>query len=748
MLMLSAGAQETTIKGKVVDAVTYDNISGVQVSIENTSYQIITNATGDFEFSGEDLPFGNQVLHFSKNSYVELRLPVIIEEGIEKNLDLVLLQTDLNDEQLQISTISLSDDELNDDEANVDNIAGLLQASRDVFLNAAAFDFSQTFFRPRGYDSEHGKVLINGIEMNKIFTGRPQWSNWGGLNDVQRNQVFSMGLSPSEVSFGGLAGTTNIIMRASQYSRGGRISYAFANRSYNGRIMGSYSSGELSKGWAYSVSASRRFAEEAYNDGTLYDANAFYVSVEKKFNETHSLNFTGLYTPNIRGKSSPNTQEVIDLKGRRYNAYWGYQDGEIRNSRVREIKEPVLMLNHFWTISEKMEINNNLLFQFGKIGNSRIDYGGTRLVMLGDQESFVGGGANPDPTYYQKLPGYFLRFTDNPNFEAAFRARDDFVKNGQLDWAKLYEANQSAGYTIYALSEDRNDDKLISANSIISSELNANISLNSKLSFTSLNSHNFASVKDLLGGNGYLDVDFFAEGDAETSLGDRAQSDLQDPNRIVGVDEPYKYNFELKANTAEAFAQLQFNYSKTDFYAGVNLSQTTYQRNGLFQNGNYPENSLGESEKLQFTGFGVKAGGTYRLTGRHLFTINAAHLAKPPNLRNSFSNSRQNNETVLGLDTEKIYSADLSYRYRVPKLKARLTGYFTQINDATEISFYYADGLSGLGRTSTTAFVQEILTGIGKRHLGAEFGVESQVTTTIKLKAAAAVGQYTYSNNP
>ncbi|HEY9184854.1 MAG TPA: carboxypeptidase-like regulatory domain-containing protein, partial [Salegentibacter sp.] len=432
--LFSVGAQEALLKGKLVDAVTYKKIPGVVVIIENTSHKKISNDKGNFEFLGEDLPKGNQVLQFSKEGYVKLRLPVIIEPGVEKDLDLIPFQPDLLQEQLQISTISLSADELNEDEASVDNISGLLQASRDVFLNAAAFDFSQTFFRPRGYDSAHGKVLINGIEMNKIFTGRPQWSNWGGLNDVQRNQVFSMGLSPSEVSFGGLAGSTNIIMRASRYSRGGRISYAFANRSYNGRIMASYSSGELPKAWAYSVSVSRRFAEEAYKDGTLYDANAFFIAVEKKFNETHSLNFTGIYTPNIRGKSSPNTQEVFELKDRRYNAYWGYQDGEIRNSRLREIKEPVFMFNHFWTVSDKTEINNNVLFQFGKTGNSRIDYGGTRLVMLGDQESFIGGGANPDPTYYQKLPGYYLRFNDNPNYEAAFRVRDDFIEEGQLDW--------------------------------------------------------------------------------------------------------------------------------------------------------------------------------------------------------------------------------------------------------------------------------------------------------------------------
>jgi len=32
--------------------------------------------------------------------------------------------------------------------------------------------------------------------------------------------------------------------------------------------------------------------------------------------------------------------------------------------------------------------------------------------------------------------------------------------------------------------------------------------------------------------------------------------------------------------------------------------------------------------------------------------------------------------------------------------------------------------------------------------LGAELGIEAQVTPTIKLKGAASVGQYTYDNNP
>ena len=59
--------------------------------------------------------------------------------------------------------------------------------------------------------------------MNKVYDGRAQWSNWGGLNDVLRNQEFTDGITPSTYSFGGLLGSNNINVRASEYSKGGRL---------------------------------------------------------------------------------------------------------------------------------------------------------------------------------------------------------------------------------------------------------------------------------------------------------------------------------------------------------------------------------------------------------------------------------------------------------------------------------------------------------------------------------------------
>ncbi|MBR9846983.1 MAG: TonB-dependent receptor [Algicola sp.] len=750
-------AQETIVKGSVLDGTTGEPIPDVTITIEGTSIMTYTDANGEFQFE-TIVPLGEQVLKVEKVDYVTKRYPIVVNEGQTVDISGMTLDYDSSDKK-DLFIISISDDNLNsEDDGLTDNVSGLLQSSRDVFLNAAAFDFSATFFRPRGLDNANGKVLINGVEMNKQFNGRPQWANWGGINDVQRNQEFTMGMSANDYTFGDLAGTNNIIMRGSKYREGGRVSYASANRSYTGRIMASYNSGLLEGGWAFSVLASRRYGDEGYVQGTLYDSNSFVASVEKQINENHSINFTSIYAQNRRGRSTAITEEVYNLKGNDYNPFWGEQNGEIRNSRTRDIVEPILMLNHFWDITSKVKLNTNVAYQFGKIGNTRIDNGGTRLVSFNGGSAYVGGARNPDPAYYQNLPSYHLRF-DNPtayNYEQAYLAEQNFRNDGQLDWNALYLGNAvvkaQGGNSIYAIQEDRNDDTQLTVNTILDAQLSERIRLNASLSYRKLNSENFAELKDLLGGTGFLDVDFFAEEtDPDSTIGLEAiaQSDINNPNRIVQEGQRYKYNYEIDSDVITGFAQAQFKYSKVDFYVGANISQTTYQRNGLYENGNFPgSESFGKSEKLDFSNYGVKAGATYKVTGRHLIDVNASYFTKAPTIRNSFSNARQNNNIVTGLESEQIQSVDVSYIFRSPIVKARLTGFYSGFENGTDIGFYFTEDLAGLGLDTGDAFVQEVMTNIEKRHIGAELGIEAQVTPTIKLKAAASVGQYTFSNNP
>ncbi len=744
-LMITVGlSAQNIVKGVVKYNNSEKPLQGVSILIESKNISQLTNTDGSFILN--NLPNGDHLITIKKEGYETQNYPVSLS-GSPIDLGVIFMYDDTLSEDQDLSVITITDDELNDDASAADNISGLLQASRDTYLRTAAFDFGGSFYRVRGLDSENGTVMVNGIEMNKLFNGRPQWSNWGGLNDVTRNQEFSNFLTPSNYGFGGLLGTTYINTRPSEQRPGVRVSYASSNRSYVHRAMGTYATGMMQDGWSFLVSGSKRAGSEGFVDGTSYNAFSLFASLEKRINDNHALSFTSIYAPNRRGKSSSNTQEVFDLKGIQYNSFWGYQNGEIRNSRIKELIEPIFILNHYWDINENTSLQTNIGYQYGQLGNSRLEFNGTNL---NPNSGFPeGGGANPDPTYYQKLPSYALRnFPDNPGI--AFGLQQQFLNDGQLNWDKLYQTNidskNRGENAINILYEDRVDDQLFNASTIFNSELNDNINLTASVTYKNLRSENFASVLDLLGGTGYLDVDGFASKLNTNPLS--VQNDVLNPNRIVTEGDRFRYNYNILSNVVSGFAQAQFKYNKIDFYAAVTATKTDYQREGLYQNGGFLSNSLGKGDKINFNGFGGKAGFTYKLTGRHLFDFNGAYLTKAPTIRNTFANSRENHAVIQGTTEEKIISFDGSYILRTPTVQAKLTGYYTKMEDANEVSFYFADGVSVTGADNTNFFIQEILQGVDKKHFGGEFAIEVKATPTIKVKAVAVIGQYTYDNNP
>jgi len=741
MQVFCAWAQQTaSVQGKVVDSKSQKPLENVVATLQGTNQTALTNAEGLFVFTS--VHEGNQVVSVGSAGFITQRFTLEVVAGRPLDLGVVSLDEDITTEK-QLSLITLTENDLGDDNGGSESTAGLLQASRDAFMQAAAFDFGQSRFRVRGLDNEYGKTMINGVPMDKLYDGRPQWSNWGGLNDATRNQEFTIGSAPSDYTFGGILGTQEINTRASIFRQGGRVSFSGTNTNYSWRTMATYASGLDKNGWAYVLSASRRWAQEGYFEGTDYSANSFFLSVEKKISDNHSINFTSIYAQNSRGKNSPNTQEVIDLAGEKYNSYWGWQNGEKRNSRDKDVEEPIFMLSHYWKINERNSLNTNVAYQFGSVGNSRLDFNFTR---------------NPDPTYYRNLPSYYTTmhkappFTDylgnnvqNTGFAAL--AKQNFLRNRQIDWDKLYRDNEENGESLAVLYEDRTDDKMFTANSILNSQLTDNITLNAGVTYRKLISHNFQNLLDLLGGTGYSDIDPFLIGDAR-------QSDLNNPNRIVGVDDKFGYNYKLYADVVDAFTQFKFTYNKVDFYLAQSFSRSEYQREGVYRNGNYANNSFGKGKETIFENFGFKGGFTYKITGRHMIDVNGIYMSKAPTLRNTFPNARLNNNIVADLQSERIVSADASYIIRAPKLKARLTGYYSRVTDATDIAFYFSEGLGVLTETGEqistdgNAFVSEVVTGLAKKNMGGELGIEYQLTSTIKATAVAAYGQYTYDSDP
>ena len=177
--------KETLISGKIIDSKSQIPLISVVITIQNTNQMQLSAADGKFQFK-TNLQ-GDQLVLFHNQGYKDKLIAVQIQEN--KLIDLGIIVLEEEDEvNQQGAVISILDDDLDENNGGSESTSGLLQASKDAFQQAAAFNWGQARFRVRGLDSQYAQLLINGLTMNKAYDGRPQWGDWGGLNDVLRNQ--------------------------------------------------------------------------------------------------------------------------------------------------------------------------------------------------------------------------------------------------------------------------------------------------------------------------------------------------------------------------------------------------------------------------------------------------------------------------------------------------------------------------------------------------------------------------------
>jgi hypothetical protein len=646
-----------------------------------------------------------------------------------------------------IVPFTASGSELNgSEEAQSQNVSGLLQSSRDVYARTAGFNFSAARFRLRGYSSENTQISLGALPGNDPESGWAIWGYWGGLNDITRYPEVNTGVKSSVHQFGGVGGSSYIDLRASSQRTGSRFSYALTNRSYRNRAMFTHNTGVLKNGWSLSASVSARWASEGYVEGTRYSAMAYFLSVGKKLNDKHQLNFTAFGSPTVQDRRGISVQEIYDLTGDNfYNSYWGYQtnsetgEKEKRNSRTRNNHKPYLLLSEDWNINKKSKLTSSIYAIVGSTGSTNINWN---------------NAADPRPNYYKNLPSYFRLIGDEEGALAAEESWKNDPSTSQLDWDAMYFANSKNLHTVDNANGSGNPEVGIRSKYILEDarvdprqygiDLNYQNSLTEKLFLTvgakgeSYTSRNYKVIKDLLGGEYWLDVDQFAERDfADPTV---PQNDLSIPNKIVRVGDVFGYDYKIHVNTINAFSQIDYKTSKIDSYFGVQQKRTVFWREGLLQNGRFPEASFGESEKQEFNNYALKAGATYKITGRHYLQVNGQRSTRAPFSRAAYISPRTRDQVVQNLESTKITSGDFNYIIRHPKLKARASVFYTKMDDQIWArSFYHDEYLS---------FVNYAMTNVDQLFTGVELGFEAKLTSTIELSGAFTTAQYLYTSRP
>jgi hypothetical protein len=741
-------AQTIKITGIVKEAGDRDVVSGVVVTAGEAS--VTTDEKGVFTL---EAPAGGAglTLSFSKPGFIALTKELKLRGQRKMNIGDIMLAVDeaapafketVTDED-RIPVIALSSDE-EESEISAQNVSGLLSAAADPFVRIATFNLSNGGFDIRGYEAET-VVLFNGIPFNSLESGAVFWSTWGGLNDVTRNRESSIDLSPLPYSFGGVGGASAIDIRASEQRKQKRISYMFSNRAFNGRFMGTWSTGMLPSGWAFSFSGSRRWAKEGYVPGTSYDAWAYFASIDRKIGRRHLLNFVALGSPVKRGAGGATIEDANDIVGSNfYNPNWGWQNGEKRNARIVNSHQPLSILRHDWQISDKATLMTSVGYLFGRYGRTGLDWY---------------KAPDPRPDYYRKLPLYFSLF----NQDIANELRNTYLQNPdllQIQWHQLYEANRSGAslnglvspsflqtldlstaegsLSPYALIEQRSDGTRLNASSTYQNILSEHLTINFGLTMQREKTHYFSTVNDLLGGDYYVNLDNF---DDNLSAGQSPNFNVDDNSPDVRVGDVFEYNYDLFANRYGSWLQGQFSFRKIDFFAAAEISRTDFYREGLWRNGRFPNNSLGKSTTKNYLNYAVKGGITYKINGRNYLYANAAYMNRPPDPRNAFIAPRLQNGLLPNLTQETVYAAEAGYQLRSPFLRGRASFFYTQFNNGLKLNRFFLPG-------EITNFGAYVLNGIDRRHAGLEAVLSYKISPSFSATGVAFVGEYLYTDRP
>ena len=358
--------------------------------------------------------------------------------------------------------------------------------------------------------------------------------------------------------------------------------------------------------------------------------------------------------------------------------------------------------------------------------------------------------------------------------------------------------NNPNGSARYMVERRHNDIQEAVANALYRNTSVDHMTLTAGLELKASQGIHYKTVDDLLGGKQWIDVDPFAERDIKelaTNIGltqvdieNVKQNDLRNPNAAVKDNGRFGYDYRINMLGAKLWAQNEWKWNEVDFYYALQLTYSSMQRSTDMLNGRAwylaklnPENATyylasyadavlnGQDVPTRLMGYAhhfvdpaFKVGATYKINGRNQLKLNALAETKAPLARDAYISPRVHDRAVENIyrhdyaafyaqqdgtswlqeyfgASQKIVGGDLTYSFNYPLVRGRVTGFFTQFWNGTELNGYYDD--------EARTFVNQSLTGINRRHMGVEAAASVKLGTYFTLTGALSIGDYRYTSN-
>ena len=766
LLPLLVAAQPTGgITGTVIDRGSRAPVQGAAVVLYHGAGELSAVTTApDGSFRFDELPDGRYDLVINAPLYLETRVNVTVEEGYLRNMFSITLS------QSRPEMFEEMYEEFDMGDSGYSDNPTVLFDQNDVFNSLAGYNFSAVRFNVRGYNSNSQEVYLAGVRLNDAVTGGTPFSLWSGLNEATRSKATVTGSEVSDYGLGGYNGLTNIFADAPNIRTGLRGSVMTNSQLYRLRLMLTYASGVQDNGWSYAFSVSARLGGNDWIDGVYYRSFGYFASIAKDWGNGR-LSLSVLGTPGSRGAQNASTQEVYDLTGDyMYNSNWGYQNGKVRNARVRNTHEPIAFLKYDYTPSDAFKLSTTVLYRFGTNGYTALDWYDAQ---------------DPRPDYYRNLPSYF--WMENPDYNRSSLLKwaaarevwmypERFADATHINWDRLYDVNrhnvENSGLARSKyIQEERHVDQddlhfAMSFKWRPGDHATFTGGLNARMNRTEY----YKKVVDLLGGDYYVDVDSFAEREFASSAA-KTQNDLdyylaQGSARALRVGDKFGYDYLAQVREAGAWLNGAFSLGNFSTNIGGTVGYTSFWREGLVRKGLFPglrpdggdyvvdgvnlsrdasgnllPGSYGKSEAQRFLTWSGKVSMNWVIGGKMRFYANAGAFQDAPTFEMAYLSPRTRDSVVDELVPVRTYTADANWQYSGGGFNFRLTGYYTKIFDQTDIMSAYDD--------LQNAFSNFALSGIDEQHYGIEFGFKVPTfIPSLSLQGALSAGRYEYTSNP
>ena len=715
-------------------------LEGANVVIVGTDLGATADDSG--AFSMREIPAGTYDVTATFIGYSPMTLSVVVgEEG-----------TSVLDFELKVGTVVLSDVEVlasrasettpvaftNIDKVDMELRLGsqdlpmILNTTPSVYATQQGGGAGDARINIRGFNQRNIAVMINGVPQNDMENGWVYWSNWDGVGDTAASIQVQRGLSAVNLATPSVGGTMNVLTDPTAFEKGGK----FKQEAGDGGFMKStfnYNTGLILNDKLALSGTIVRKTGDGIIDGTWTDAWAYNLGASYAISDDQRFELYAIGAPQRHGHNlykqniATYSQELAgDIEGydtdafaegnkfeteagRLFNqnvapidpSYTGEQywymyganttkrySSTFLNERENYFHKPLVNLNHFLNINDKMKLSS-VLYWSGGSGGGTGTYGSVSRIPAVEGEK-----------WYASSP-----WTWDWNAEIAQNS-----DNVDTNWNET--ENRSTGILRNSINRQDTYGLISKLNYVVNDELELQFGID----WRTAGIEHAREVRDLLGGDYYVD---YADDNAPDG-------------KVVRLGDIIAYHNETTVDWIGGFLQGNYNTDNLNVYGMGGVSQIEYS---------YQDHFTVEDEVITadpILTYQVKGGALFNVNDDLGLFVNTGYVEKAPIMDNVIY---YDGTVASDPSNEKFLHNEFGVNYGFGKLSMNASVYNTHWQDRNLTKSV----TTGQGSSGDTDVI--FLTGVNQKHSGIEIETKYSPIDMLELDFIVSMGNWKFDGD-